>query len=699
MANFTENPHSMRFFTSLLCCFCLTVSGTSQMTVLELLSASPSSSHFSDIVTNNALTELLTADSDLTILVPNNDAIDAYAAAMGMSTAEFIGSESAVEMARYHIVPEAEVAFNSLTADSIVTTALGMSMSFHVNDMVNATTVAAVDLEASNGVMHILDEVVVLSDGIYQWLDASSQHNYLSIAVDFLGLDEVFSAIGTKTVFAPTDAALLAYTEANGLNIVDVVYNPTFVDVLLHHSLSSAALTSAALLEAGNVTADSGEELFFTSSGETVHVNTAAVLNADILTQNGHVHVVDEVIMPMYFLSDAIADAGLTLLDSLLTLTGVMEELSFPANYTVFAPTDSAITAFLDAEELTIDELLLDVEGLSEGLLAHVADDYFLSTDLVDGDLLMTLAGVPLLVEVGNESIQVGGGEVVAADIAADNGVLHLVEDVLTPYIQGCTNEEACNYDDDATVDDGSCYELEVITSWDDNACAGGADGVIYVEVSNAPDAILLGDYQGQQVFESEDGVFSGLLSGTYVIHVEDTAGCTTAVSVDIDDVASTALTVMLSATPDDGSGNGTVMAVPSGGIPPYTVVWYDEAMNESGDVYLPAGTYTATITDEAGCTIEASVTVESSVDVADFDNAPMVLYPNPTRGTIEITNLPAGWTSIHVLNVAGREMLAMQPLATGSLQWDASDWPVGVYFVQVVSEDGTSTERFTVIR
>jgi hypothetical protein len=49
-------------------------------------------------------------------------------------------------------------------------------------------------------------------------------------------------------------------------------------------------------------------------------------------------------------------------------------------------------------------------------------------------------------------------------------------------------------------------------------------------------------------------------------------------------------------------------------------------------------------------------------------------------------------------MNVAGREMLAMQPLATGSLQWEASDWPVGVYFVQVVGEEGILTKRFSVV-
>ena len=689
----------MRLFTALVCFVLFASNASSQLTVLELLSASPSNSHFNEIVSSDELNSLLTSEDGLTVLVPNNDAVEAYATTMGMTTEAFIASESAVDMAMYHIVPTVEIMFSALDADSVVTTASGMPMTFHVNGMVNATAVDTGDLEASNGVLHFLDEVVVLSEGMYQWLDASSQHNYITIAMDYLGLEGTFSAIGAGTIFAPTDAAFLAYADANDLSIIDIVYNPDFMDALLRHYVGAAAMTSEELLDAGSVLADSGDELFIAVSGESVYVNTAEVTNADNLTQNGLVHVVNEVILPAYFLSDAIEDAGLTLLDSLLTLTGIMDELSVPANYTVFAPTDSAIMAFLEAEELTLEELLLDEDGLAEGLLLHVVDQILGSGDLQDGDLLMTLAGETVLVGVSEESVTVGGAAVVAADIAADNGILHLMGSVLSPYIEGCTDEEACNYDYDATVDDGSCYSLEIITSTVNNVCVGGADGIIYVEVTNAPDAILLGDYEGQQVFESEDGVFSGLLSGTYVIHVEDTAGCTTAVAVDINDPTSSALTVSVSSTPDDGSGNGTVMAVPSGGVPPYTVTWYDEGMNEAGNVYLPAGTYTAVVTDNLGCSIEATVTVESSVSIADVDSDSWVLYPNPTGGTIEIKNLPLHWTSLHVMDVAGREMLVLQPSATATVQWDASDWPVGAYFVQVVGHEGMFTKRFSVVR
>jgi uncharacterized surface protein with fasciclin (FAS1) repeats len=689
----------MRTLFTLTFCFVTAASCLAQLSILELLAAAPSNSHFNEIVSDDGLNSLLDSEDGVTVLVPNNAAIETYATDLGMSTEEFLSSDEAIQMAMYHIVPGAEIHFSVLTADTVVTTALSTPMSFQIDETVNASVVSASDLLASNGVVHLLSEVVAPSDGIYHWIDASPQHNYIKIAMDFLGLDGVFSAIGAGTIFAPTDAAILAYANANDLSIVDVVYNADFMDVLLLHSVGDSMILAVDLVTAGSVLTDSGDELFVTTDGESVYVNTTEVTNADNLTQNGLVHVVNEVIMPTYFLSDAIADAGLTLLDTLLTVTGLINELSVPANYTVFAPTDSAILAFLEGEDITLEELLLDEEGLAEGLLLHVVDQLLGSGDLQDGDLLMTLAGDPVLVGVSEESVTVGGAPVVEADIAADNGILHLMGAVLSPYIEGCTDEEACNYDDDATVDDGSCYQLEVTTSTVDNVCVGGADGVIYVEVTNAPDAILLGDYQGQQVFESEDGVFSGLLSGTYVIHVEDTAGCTTAVAVDINDPTTSALTVTVSSTPDDGSGSGTVLAVPSGGVPPYTVTWYDEGMNESGEVYLPAGTYTVVVTDALGCSIEVSVEVESGTSIGESVQSAMVFYPNPTGGLMQVKNLPPHWTSLRVFNAAGVELKIVQPSATGTVQLDASSWATGVYLLQVCGPEAVVTRRFTVAR
>ena len=119
IAQFYQKPFFMRFFNTLLFCFALVASGSAQLTVLELLAAAPSNSHFNDIVSNDDLNALLDSEADLTVLVPNNDAIDAYAAAMGMTTADFIASESAVDMALYHIVPNAAIMFSVLSLSLI----------------------------------------------------------------------------------------------------------------------------------------------------------------------------------------------------------------------------------------------------------------------------------------------------------------------------------------------------------------------------------------------------------------------------------------------------------------------------------------------------------------------------------------------------------------------------------------------------
>ncbi|MFZ9055713.1 MAG: fasciclin domain-containing protein, partial [Flavobacteriales bacterium] len=123
----------MRLVTSLICLVLFASNASSQFTVLELLSAAPSNSHFNQIVSSDELNALLASDTGVTLLVPDNDAVEAYAAAMGMTTEAFIASENAVDMAMYHIVPNAEIMFSVLDADSVVTTASGMPMTFHVN--------------------------------------------------------------------------------------------------------------------------------------------------------------------------------------------------------------------------------------------------------------------------------------------------------------------------------------------------------------------------------------------------------------------------------------------------------------------------------------------------------------------------------------------------------------------------------------
>ena len=98
--------------------------------------------------------------------------------------------------------------------------------------------------------------------------------------------------------------------------------------------------------------------------------------------------------------------------------------------FTVFAPTDAAFTAFLTANNLTAAALLAD-PNLSSILLNHVVGAKVLSTDLSNGNVT-TLNNTDVVVDLTN-GVMIDSANVTAADIVADNGVVHVIDGILVP--------------------------------------------------------------------------------------------------------------------------------------------------------------------------------------------------------------------------------------------------------------------------
>lgn len=107
--------------------------------------------------------------------------------------------------------------------------------------------------------------------------------------------------------------------------------------------------------------------------------------------------------------------------------------LSEPGPFTVFAPTDDAFVAALDALGLTKEELLADTELLTSVLTFHVVPASAMAGDLSDGQTLPTLNGEELVVAIDGDAVTINGANVVAADLKAENGVVHVVDTVLVP--------------------------------------------------------------------------------------------------------------------------------------------------------------------------------------------------------------------------------------------------------------------------
>ncbi len=162
-----------------------------------------------------------------------------------------------------------------------------------------------------------------------------------------------------------------------------------------------------------------------------VMIDDAEVIGADIEADNGVVHVLDYVLLPTYddvtevvsFSPDhTILLQALTTANLVTTLQDLNEE------FTVFAPNDAAFTQFLADNNLTPAELL-SAPNLSNILLHHVVGGAVLSTD--HNGPVTTLNTTDIFVDL-TSGVMINDAEVIGADIEADNGVVHVLDYVLS---------------------------------------------------------------------------------------------------------------------------------------------------------------------------------------------------------------------------------------------------------------------------
>lgn len=127
----------------------------------------------------------------------------------------------------------------------------------------------------------------------------------------------------------------------------------------------------------------------------------------------------------------ATAAGDFTTLLAAIDAAGLTETLQGDGPFTVFAPTDAAFDAL---PEGTLDALLADPDALSEVLLYHVVSGEVMAADVVELTSATTAQGADIQIEVSNGNVILNGDvNVVATDIQATNGVIHVIDGVLLP--------------------------------------------------------------------------------------------------------------------------------------------------------------------------------------------------------------------------------------------------------------------------
>jgi hypothetical protein len=292
----------------------------------------------------------------------------------------------------------------------------------------------------------------------------------------------------------------------------------------------------------------------------------------------------------------------------------------------------------------------------------------------------------------------------------------------------GCTDEGACNYDVDATEDDGSCeydscagctdalacnYDEAALI--DNGSCEYGAQlefGFAVVDAlchdgqgSFALDSatVALGDTTG--ITFSIDTLAVGadtltLAPGAYTLIGTDAEGCSsdTMFVVSAPDTLEVSVTVVMEATPDmaDGQAEATV----SGGTPGYELVWNNMTGMSVDPDSLAGGLYTVVATDSLGCSATASFTMTVS-EVDDLGEVAVLegaLFPVPVGDELNVRLATPlnGAAQVDVRDAQGRLVARTQMRQFDqNLTLDATSWTSGIYTLQLTTKEAIASWKF----
>jgi uncharacterized surface protein with fasciclin (FAS1) repeats len=479
----------------------------------------------------------------------------------------------------------------------------------------------------------------------------SPNHTYLEAALIQQGLDVLLQNPSTSvTVFAPDDDAFTSLATSLGTNVAGLLALPNLTDILSYHVLGTAvpstAITNGAIVQPLSPT--NTLKLTLTTSG-SVFVNHGQVTAANLTTDNGIVHVVNRVLLPVETVVDVAIDNGFSYLTTAVITAELLPALSNPlANFTVFAPTNTAFDNLATALGTNIAGLL-SLPNLADVLTYHVLGTEVLSTAVTNGAIVQPISpsNTLKLTLTSTGSVYVNQAKVTAADVQADNGVVHVLDAVVLPI--------------ETVVD------LAI-----DNGFTSLAAAVVTAELLPA----LTNPLTNLTVFAPTNAAFDNLATalGTNLAGVLAHPELESILLYHVvgGEVLSTSLTNGPVATVN---GQSVLINLPaSGGV---TV---NNANVTLADVL--AGNGVVHVID--------AVLVPSLANLTESTNVDFNVYPNPTVDEIQISSVSADYFSI--INTNGS---IVKKGALVNNQISVSDLEMGTYFLQLTNNTSVYKTRF----
>ncbi|WP_282122233.1 fasciclin domain-containing protein [Algibacter mikhailovii] len=415
------------------------------------------------------LVNVLQGDGPFTVLAPTNAAFTAFLNANGFDGLGDVPTDVLEQVLLNHVIMS-DVKANDLIslgagyATGSATNSENDNISIYFNapsaDNVrfnDGALVSEADIDASNGTIHIIDKVLGLPDVVDHAINNPSAFSSLVAALGAAdgNLVSALQGEGPFTVLAPDNAAFTEFLDGTPLGSVDTA---VLSQILLNHVLSaSIKAEDLVALEAGyNKTLATGAgdnpmSIYFNTTEGVKFNGISTVTQADVVGTNGVIHAVDKVIGIPTVVTFAAADPNFTTLVAALTdltpATDFVEILSrteagSPADginpdFTVFAPTNDAF-AKLDAVpgETVLTQVLLhhvkSEANITSGMLNNPGETM---ADMLNGSITITLPGINGSIANITDGSGNSSTGIIAVDVQAGNGVIHVVDTVLIPQL------------------------------------------------------------------------------------------------------------------------------------------------------------------------------------------------------------------------------------------------------------------------
>jgi len=481
----------------------------------------------------------------------------------------------------------------------------------------------------------------------------SPDHTSLDAAIQQAGLVSALQdANASYTVWAPDNVAFDNLAVALNTDINGLLALPNLDEILLYHVLGTefqaAALTNGQIetpLFAGNTV-----KITVTGGGD-VYANHAQVNNPNLTTDNGVVHSIDAVILASETVVDVAIDNNFsTLVTAVVTTESLLPVLTDPfATFTVFAPDNAAFDNAVADLNITINDLL-QLPNLADILTYHVLDTEVDAASVQNGGVVSPVStSNTIKTSVFGGAVYINQAEVQLADLPADNGIVHTLDEVILP---------------NSTVVDA--------------AVANGFSTLVAAVVAGELLPALSDPYAQYTIFAPTDAAFD-----TYVMD----AGITLQDLLVAPNLQDVLLYHALDSEVLSGAlTNGTVATMEGGTV----------LVDLTGGVFINDAEVTTPDVDvDNGVVHVIDKVLDPATASLDEINVQVNMYPNPAT---DVVNVTADQTieSIQITSLTGAVLKSIDG-QEGNNKVDVSDLSAGQYLITVNTVQGTSTKAFNV--